>query len=80
MKKLFLAALCTFSFVCASMAADKASEAIVTLLNSRASGSRSEFKEAAKIVAAGAKEGRPLQRKCEELIKKYDYKGTTYWW
>ena len=25
-------------------------------------------------------EGRPLQRKCEELIKKYDYKGTTYWW
>jgi len=25
-------------------------------------------------------DGRPLQRKCEELIKKYDYKGTTYWW
>ena len=62
MKKLFLATLCAFSLVCASTAADKASEAIVTLLNSRASGSRSEFREAAKIVAAGAKEGRPLQQ------------------
>ena len=62
MKKMFLATLCAFSLVCASTAADKASEAIVTLLNSRASGSRSEFREAAKIVAAGAKEGRPLQQ------------------
>ena len=62
MKKMFLATLCAFSLACASTAADKASEAIVTLLNSRASGSRSEFREAAKIVAAGAKEGRPLQQ------------------
>ena len=62
MKKMFLAALCTLSLVYVAMAADKASEAIVTLLNSRASGSRSEFREAAKIVAAGAKEGRPLQQ------------------
>lgn len=62
MKKMFLAALCTLSLVCVATAADKASEAIVTLLNSRASGSRSEFREAAKIVAAGAKEGRPLQQ------------------
>ena len=62
MKKMFLAALCTLSLVCVAAAADKASEAIVTLLNSRASGSRSEFREAAKIVAAGAKEGRPLQQ------------------
>ena len=62
MKKMFLATLCAFSLACASTAADKASEAIVTLLNSRASGSRSEFREAAKIVAASAKEGRPLQQ------------------
>ena len=62
MKKMYLAALCTLSLVCAAAAADNASEAIVTLLNSRASGSRSEFREAAKIVAAGAKEGRPLQQ------------------
>jgi len=62
MKKMYLAALCTLSLVCAATAADKASEAIVTLLNSRASGSSSEFREAAKIVAAGAKEGRPLQQ------------------
>ena len=62
MKKMFLAALCTLSLVYVATAADKASEAIVTLLNSRASGSRSEFREAAKIVAAGAKEGRPLQQ------------------
>ena len=61
MKKGLLTALCAFSLVCAS-AADKSSEAIVTLLNSRASGSRSEFREAAKIVAASAKEGRPLQQ------------------
>ena len=62
MKKGLLTALCAFSLVCASGAADKSSEAIVTLLNSRASGSRSEFREAAKIVAASAKEGRPLQQ------------------
>ena len=62
MKKGLLTALCAFSLVCASAAADKSSEAIVTLLNSRASGSRSEFREAAKIVAASAKEGRPLQQ------------------
>ena len=62
MKKIFAAALCAFAAVFSSLAADKSSEAIVTLLNSRASGSRSEFREAAKIVAAGAKEGRPLQQ------------------
>ena len=68
MKKMFLATLCAFSLACASTAADKASEAIVTLLNSRASGSRSEFREAAKIVAAGAKEGRPLQQFVSALV------------
>ena len=62
MKKIFAAALCAIAVVSSSSAADKSSEAIVTLLNSRASGSRSEFKEAAKIVAADAKEGRPLQQ------------------
>ena len=60
MKRIFAAALCALALVSASFAADKSSGAIVTLLNSRASGSRSEFKEAAKIVAADAKEGRPL--------------------
>jgi len=62
MKRIFAAALCALGVVSASFAADKSSEAIVTLLNSRASGSRSEFRAAAKIVAAAAKEGRPLQR------------------
>ena len=62
MKRIFAAALCAFTAVFSSLAADKSSEAIVTLLNSRASGSRSEFKEAAKIVAADAKKGRPLQQ------------------
>ena len=62
MKRIFAAALCALAVVFSSFAADKSSEAIVTLLNSRASGSRSEFKEAAKIVAADAKKGRPLQQ------------------
>ena len=62
MKRIFAAALCALALVSASFAASKSSDAIVRLLNSRASGSRSEFKEAAKIVAEDAKEGRPLQQ------------------
>ena len=62
MKRVFSAALCALAVVVSSAAADKSSDAIVRLLNSRASGSRSEFKEAAKIVATDAKEGRPLQQ------------------
>ena len=62
MKRIFAAALCALVLVPASFAASKSSDAIVRLLNSRASGSRSEFKEAAKIVAEDAKQGRPLQQ------------------
>ena len=62
MMKTLFSALCAFVLAFSAQASGKSSEAIVTLLNSRASGSRSEFKEAAKIVAADAKKGRPLQQ------------------
>ena len=68
MKRIFAAALCALALVSASFAASTSSDAIVRLLKSRASGSRSEFKEAAKIVAAGAKEGRPLQQYVIALV------------
>ncbi len=43
-------------------AADKSSEAIIRLLNSRAAGSPKDYVEAAEIVAADAEKGRPLQQ------------------
>jgi TPR repeat protein len=62
MMKTLFSALCAFVLAFAAQASGKSSDAIVKLLNSRASGSRSEFREAAKIVAEDAKEGRPLQQ------------------
>ena len=62
MMKTLFSALCAFVLAFAVQAAGKSSDAIVKLLNSRASGSRSEFREAAKIVAEDAKNGRPLQQ------------------
>ena len=62
MMKTLCSALCAFVLAFAAQASGKSSDAIVKLLNSRASGSRSEFREAAKIVAEDAKEGRPLQQ------------------
>lgn len=62
MTRTLFSALCAFALAFAAQASGKSSDAIVKLLNSRASGSRSEFREAAKIVAADAKEGRPLQQ------------------
>ncbi len=61
MKK-FLSAFLLAVLASTSAVADKSSDAIVKLLNSRASGSVREFKEAAKVVAADAKAGRPLQQ------------------
>ena len=55
MMKTLCSALCAFVLAFAAQAAGKSSDAIVKLLNSRASGSRSEFREAAKVVAADAK-------------------------
>ena len=47
--------------LCAA-AADSSSEAIIRLLNSRASGSPKDYVEAAEVVAADAAIGRPLQQ------------------
>ena len=46
----------------AAAAADKSSEAIIRLLNSRAAGSPKDYTQAAEIVAADAERGRPLQQ------------------
>ncbi len=63
MTRIAIAALCALILVPSSPAeSGKSSEAIVTLLNSRASGSRREFRNAAKIVASDAKKGLPLQQ------------------
>lgn len=46
----------------AAFGADKNANAIIRLLNSRAAGSIASYAEAARIVAADAKKGRPLQQ------------------
>lgn len=52
-----------FAIACISPAlADRSSDAIVQLLNSRAAGSPKQFAAAAKIVAAEAEKGRPLHQ------------------
>ncbi len=56
-----------------SAAADKSSDAIIRLLNSRAAGSPKEYVEAAKIVAADAEKGRPLQQFLIALMAKDAY-------
>ena len=63
MTKFLSAVLCASGFLAAFAAGGpSSSDAIVKLINSRASGSRREFAEAAKIVAADAKAGRPLHQ------------------
>ena len=51
-----------FAAAFAAAAADKSSEAIIRLLNSRAAGSPKDYAQAVEIVAADAERGRPLQQ------------------
>jgi len=59
-KKTFVFSLALLAF--SPLAADKSSDAIVRLLNSRSAGSPRTYAEAAEVVAADAAAGRPLQQ------------------
>jgi len=67
--KLALSVAVSLSAVCAAMA-DKSSDAIIRLLNSRAAGSPKDFAEAAEIVSADAENGRPLQKFVIALVSR----------
>ena len=66
---LAVSAAVALSAVCAARA-DKSSDAIIRLLNSRAAGSPKDFIEAAEIVSADAEQGRPLQKFVIALVSR----------